>query len=330
MSGSLSARRIVAREAGGADVLRLEEVAIPAPGFGEARVVQRAIGVNFIDVYFRSGAYPAPAPPFPLGVEAAGVVEAVGAGVTTVSPGDRVAYAGPPLGAYASARLVDADRLLRVPDGIDDRTAAAMMLKGMTAEYLLHRTLPLREGDSILVHAAAGGVGLLLCQWGHALGLRVIGTVGSAEKAQLATQCGCAEVLVDPTDRLAERVRSLTGGRGVRTVFDSIGRDTFLASLDCLAPRGLLALFGQSSGRAEAIDPQLLAQKGSLYLTRPSLFDYTRSREDLVESFRRLALAVEQGSVRVHVGLELPLAEVREAHLALEGRSTTGSIVLRP
>jgi NADPH2:quinone reductase len=251
-------------------VLEWTEGEVGEPGDGEVRVKHGAVGVNFIDVYFRTGAYAAPPCPYVPGLEAAGRVTAVGAGVTDLAVGDRVAYASGPMGAYAEERLMVASRVVKVPEGISDESAAAIMLKGMTAEYLIHRTYPVKRGDVILVHAAAGGVGLLLCQWAKHLGATVIGTVGTDAKATLAADNGCDHPVVYTREDVASRVRAITGGEGVPVVYDSVGKDTFDASLDCLAPRGMMVLFGQSSGKVPPFDPQLLANKGSLFFTRPN------------------------------------------------------------
>jgi len=315
---------------GGPEVLALADVAVGDPGPGEVRLRHTAIGVNFIDVYHRTGLYPVPALPSGLGGEAAGVVEAVGEGVTGITVGQRVGYATFPHGAYAEARVVPAERLIPLPDGIDDVTAAAVLLKGMTAEYLIRRTYPVRAGDTVLFHAAAGGVGLLACQWLAHLGATVIGTVGSEAKAAIARAHGCHHVLVLGRGGFAGQVRELTGGRGVPVVFDSVGRDTFLASLDCLAPRGTLVSFGNASGKVEPFDLGLLGSKGSLYLTRPSLFTYVATRDELLASAAALFEVILAGAVRVTVGQRFPLAAAAEAHRALESRATHGSTVLVP
>jgi NADPH2:quinone reductase len=274
--------------------------------------------------------YPLPALPAVIGSEGAGRVEAVGPGVRDVAVGDRVAYAGGPTGAYSETRVLPADRLVRLPDGIEDRHAAAMMLKGMTAEYLLRRTFRVEAGQTILVHAAAGGVGLIACQWASALGATVIGTVGTREKAALAASHGCAHPIVAADEDFVARVRSITHGRGVPVVYDSVGRDTFLRSLDCLSPRGLMVSFGQSSGMVPPLDITALSAKGSLYLTRPTLFAYTATREDLLASAAALFDVVLKGAVRVEVGQTYPLREVARAHADLEARRTVGSTVLIP
>jgi NADPH2:quinone reductase len=326
----LATHAVVASRHGGPEVLIYQDVELAEPGPGEVRVRHTAIGVNFIDVYFRQGAYPGPGFPLPLGKEACGVVDAVGPGVTEVHAGDRVAYGFAPLGAYAGARLIGAEHLVHVPDGIDDRVVAAIMLKGMTAEYLLHRTCAVKKGDFVLVHAAAGGVGLLLCQWARHLGARVIGTVGTDEKAALAANNGCEHTIVYSREDVSGRVRALTAGAGVRVVYDSVGKDTFASSLDCLAPRGMLALFGQSSGKVAPIDPQILNAKGSLFLTRPSLAHYVGERAELVASADAVFGAVREGTLSVKVGAEYALKDAAKAHADLEARRTTGSTVLIP
>lgn len=313
---------------GGPDVLTLETVDASRPGAGEVLIRQTAVGLNFIDTYQRSGLYPL-ALPATLGMEAAGVVEAVGPGVADPGIGDRVAY---PMtaGAYASERIMPADRLVRIPDGVSDETAAAMMLKGMTVEYLLMRTFPVQEGQTILFHAAAGGVGLIACQWARALGAQVIGTVSTAEKAALASDHGCHHPIVTSNEDIVERVMDITGGKGVPVVYDSIGRDTFDASLKVLAPRGTLVSFGQSSGAVESFNPARLAAGGSLYYTRPGLAHYIASRDELDLSARRLFSMVDSGKVRIEVNQTYPLDDVERAHRDLEGRRTTGSTVLLP
>ena len=315
---------------GGPEVLQYEGVAVGEPAAGEALVRQHAVGVNFIDIYHRSGLYPVPLPSG-LGQEAAGVVEAVGPGVTDIAPGDRVAYAGGPLGAYAQVRTLPADRLVRLPDAIGFDTAAALMLKGLTAQYLLRRTCRVEPGDVILMHAAAGGVGLILCQWARALGVSVIGTVSTEQKAVLAREHGCDHVLVGvaPAD-LPARVRALTQGRGVRVVYDGVGRDTFMASLDCLAPLGMMVSFGNASGPVAAFEPGLLAQKGSLFLTRPTLFHYAAERTDLLSMAAELFERVIDGTVSVSIGQRHALKDCARAHEDLAARRTTGSTLLLP
>jgi NADPH:quinone reductase len=313
---------------GGPEVLRLEEVAVGDPAQGEARVRHTAVGVNFIDVYHRSGLYPLPLPSG-LGVEAAGVVEAVGAGVSHVRAGDRVAYVASP-GSYAEARLVPADRLVRLPDAIADRTAAAIMLKGLTVRALVRRTHPVKAGETVLVHAAAGGVGLIMVQWLKALGATVIGTVGSDAKAEIARRHGCDHAIVYTREDVARRVRELTGGAGVPVVYDAVGKSTFEGSLDSLAPLGLMVSFGNASGPVPPFDIGTLAKKGSLFLTRPTVFTYVARREDLESASAELFEVVASGRVKVEIGRTWPLAEAAEAHRALAARETTGSLVLVP
>jgi NADPH2:quinone reductase len=314
---------------GGPEVLQWEDVEVGEPGPGEARLRHHAVGLNFIDVYHRSGLYPVPLPSG-LGTEAAGVVEAVGADVTDLAPGDRVAYATSPLGAYAEARLMPADRLVKLPTAIGFEQAAAMMLQGLTAQYLLRRTYPVKPGDTILIHAAAGGVGLIVCQWAKALGATVIGTVGSDAKAAVARAHGCDHAIVYTREDFPARVRELTGGEGVAVVYDSIGRDTFLGSLDCLRPLGMMVSFGSASGPVAPFEPALLAQKGSLFLTRPTLFTYAARRADLSAMAAELFDVVASGKVDIAVNQRYPLREAARAHADLEARRTTGSTVLIP
>jgi NADPH2:quinone reductase len=323
-------RAVRVHEVGGPEVMRVEEVTIGQPGPGEALVRHTAIGVNFIDTYFRSGLYPAPAMPFVPGAEAAGVVEAVGPGVTAVAPGDRVAYVVT-LGAYADARLIDAGRLIRLPGDVGDRDAAAMMLKGMTVRFLLRATYPVRPETVMLVHAAAGGVGLLMGQWARHLGVgTIIGTVGGAEKAALAAANGYTHVIDYRSEDFVARVKDITGGRGVDVAYDSVGKDTFPGSLDCLKPRGLWVSFGSASGPVPPFPISLLSQKGSLYATRPTIFAYIATPEELRETAQDLFDVVRAGAVSVAARQEMPLAEVAEAHRALEGRRTSGATVLIP
>ncbi len=314
---------------GGPEAMRWEDVPTPEPGPAEALVHHTAIGLNYIDVYFRTGLYKAPSLPAILGMEAAGVVRAVGADVGGIAVGDRVAYATGPIGAYATDRVISADRLIKLPDGIDDRTAAAMMLQGMTAQYLLRRTHPVRSGETVLIHAAAGGVGLILCQWAKHLGATVIGVVSTEEKAQLAREHGASHVIIGH-DRLAAEVKRLTAGAMVPVVYDSVGKDTFGASLDCLAPFGTMVSFGNSSGPVPPTDISILGAKGSLFLTRPSLATYTASRTDLEASAKDLIEAVSSGAVQIKVNQTFPLKDAAEAHRALEARKTTGGTVLIP
>lgn len=317
-------------ETGGPEALRWEDVTVGEPGSGEVRVRHSAVGLNYIDVYHRSGLYPVAALPSGIGLEGAGVVEAVGPGVTDLEEGDRVAYASPPLGAYSESRLIPADRVVKLPDGIDLKTAAAMMLQGMTVQYLLRRTYRVEAGDSILIHAAAGGVGLIACQWARHLGARVIGTVGNDQKAELARAHGCEHPIVYTRENFTERVKEITEGEGVVAVYDSVGKDTFIGSLDCLRPLGIMVSFGNASGPLAAFDPSLLAARGSLFFTRPSLMHYTAKRDDLVASATELFEVVGCGHVRIEVNQSYPLAEAAQAHRDLEGRKTTGSTVLLP
>lgn len=316
-------------QTGGPEVLEFEEVTLAAPAAGEVHLRQTAIGLNYIDVYHRTGLYPADLPATP-GLEAAGEVISVGTGVTEVQPGDRVAYAGGPIGAYASERLIPAHRLVKLPPDISDQQAAAMMLQGMTAQYLLRRTYRVKKGETILIHAAAGGVGLIACQWAKHLGARVIGTVGSLAKAELARAHGCDETILYQEEDFVAQVRELTQGQGVAVVYDSVGRETFLKSLDCLSPMGMLVSFGQSSGAVESFNPGLLAAKGSLFLTRPSLMTYSAKRTDLLAGAAELFSAVQSGAVRIEVNQRYPLAEAAQAHSDLEARRTTGSTILLP
>ncbi len=311
---------------GGPEVLKWEEIALGKPGPGEARIRQTAAGLNFIDVYHRTGLYPVPLPSG-LGGEGAGVVEEVGAGVVDLKPGDRVAYGFAPLGSYAEARLIPADRLIKLPDRIDDKTAAAMMLKGLTVQYLIRQTYRVKKGDTILLHAAAGGVGSILSQWAKYLGATVIGTVGSDDKARLAKANGCDHVIVYTREDFVKRVEEITGGKKVPVVYDSVGRDTFLKSLDCCAALGLVALFGQSSGAVEPLNLGLLAAKGSLYVTRPTLATYGAKRESLVAMAKELFEVVESGAVKIAVNQTYVLKDAAQAHADLEARKTTGSTV---
>jgi NADPH:quinone reductase len=312
---------------GGPEVLAWQEVDVGKPGQGQVRLRHTAVGLNFIDTYQRSGLYNLPLPSG-LGSEAAGVVEEVGPGVSGLKPGDRVAYGGGPIGAYAEARIIAADRLVPVPAGITDSQAAAMMLKGMTAWYLVRRTHPVQRGETILVHAAAGGVGLILCQWAKHLGATVIGTVGDDEKAELARKNGCDHPVLYRREDFVARVSELTHGRKLPVVYDSVGKDTFYKSLDCLAPLGLMASFGQSSGAIGPVDIGILAAKGSLFLTRPTLNTYTARREDLLTAARELFEVVESRAVKIAINQTYPLHEAARAHRDLEGRKTTGQTVL--
>jgi NADPH2:quinone reductase len=311
---------------GGPDVLEWEELEVGDPGPGQIRLRQEAAGLNFIDVYHRTGLYPQQLP-FTPGVEGAGVLEAVGPDVTNLKVGDRVAYGGP-VGGYAEVRLIDADRVLKLPDGISSEQAAAMMLQGMTAEMLLRRVYPVTSGQTILVHAAAGGVGLILCQWAKALGATVIGTVGSDEKAELVRAHGCDHPIVYTRQDFVDEVGRITGGAKVPVVYDGVGRDTFMRSLDCLARRGMMVSFGNASGPVDPFPNLLLAQKGSLFLTRPTLYDYTFDRADLEQSASALFDVVASGKVKIEVGQRFRLSDAAEAHRALEARQTSGSTVL--
>jgi len=316
-------------ETGGPEVMKWEEADPGNPGEGQVLVRNTACGLNFIDVYFRTGLYKGPELPFTPGMEGAGVVEAVGKGVSDLSEGDRVAYAGP-IGAYAERRLMPADRLVPVPGGIEDQTAAAMMLKGMTAQYLLRRAYPVQKGDTILIHAAAGGVGLIACQWAKSIGATVIGTVGSEEKAKLAADHGCDHPIVYTREDFVERVKEITGGAGCAVVYDSVGRDTFERSLDCQRRRGMMVTFGQSSGPIPPVDTGLLNTKGSLYMTRPTLVHYIAERQELLDTANELFEMVTSGKVRIEVQQPYALKDAVKAHQDLEGRRTTGSTVLIP
>jgi NADPH2:quinone reductase len=311
---------------GGPEALSWSEVGVGQPGEGQVRLRQTAIGLNFIDVYHRTGLYPQPSPFIP-GVEAAGRVEAVGPDVDGLKPGDRVAYAGP-IGAYAEARLIDADRLVKLPDTISDEQAAAMMLQGMTVHMLLRRVYPVSTGDTILVHAAAGGVGLIMCQWAAALGATVIGTVSTDEKAELAHAHGCAHPIVSTRQDFVAEVDRITKGARLPVVYDSVGRDTFMRSLECIRPRGLMVSFGNASGPVEPLSPLLLAQKGSLFLTRPTLFHYISTRAELETAASELFEMVLGGKVKIEVKQRFRLEDAADAHRALEARQTTGSTVL--
>jgi NADPH2:quinone reductase len=314
-------------EYGGPDVLKWEEVKVGEPGPGEVRIKQTAIGLNFIDIYLRTGLYPQPSFPFIPGMEGAGIVTAVGEGVRDLKVGRRVAYAGP-AGAYAEERLIAADRVVKIPSEVSDETAAAIMLKGMTAQYLLRRTYKVERDTTLLFHAAAGGVGLIACQWAHSLGATVIGTVGSAGKALIARAHGCDHVINIREEDLVAKVKDYTKGKGVDVVYDSIGKETFPASLDCLKPLGTWVSFGQSSGPVPEFKITLLSQKGSLFATRPSLNDYTRSRKDLVATANDLFEVIGACKVKIAVNQTYPLVDAARAHHDLESRLTTGSTVL--
>ena len=323
------AKAVRFHKTGGPEVLVYEDVDVGAPGDGQALIRNTTVGLNFIDTYHRSGLYPLPLPSG-IGLEAAAVVEAVGKGVTNVKPGDRVGYAGGPPGAYSEQRLIPADRLVKVPAGVSDREVAAMMLKGLTVQYLIRRVYRVEKGETVLFHAAAGGVGLIACQWLKALGATVIGTVGSDEKARIAKAHGCDHTIVYTRENFVDRVKEITGGAKVPVVFDSVGKDTFAGSLDCLKPRGLLAVFGNGSGPVSAFDLNLLAGKGSLYVTRPTLMTYTARREDLESAAKELFDVVKSGKVKIEVNQSYALKDAAQAHRDLEGRKTTGSTVLLP
>jgi NADPH2:quinone reductase len=317
-------------QTGGPEVMQWDEVEAGDPGPGEVRIRHTAIGVNFIDTYHRSGLYPLPLPAS-IGREAAGIVEALGPGVTEVAIGDRVAYCtGSSLGSYAEVRVAPVERLIKLPEGITDAQAASMMLKGLTCQYLLRRTYPLRSGDTILFHAAAGGVGQIACQWTKALGVTMIGTVGSDEKAELAKSLGCAHTINYSRESFVEKTRELTAGKGVPVVYDGVGKDTFMASLDCLSRFGLMVLFGNASGAVTAFNPGIMAQKGSLYMTRPTLDTYAGSRAELVAMADDLFNLVLAGKIKIEPSKMFALKDAAEAHRELEARRTTGSIILVP
>ena len=324
------AKAIRIHETGGPEVMRFEDYDPGRPAAGEALVRHEAVGLNFIDVYQRNGTYPLPSLPAVLGMEGAGVVEAVGEGVTEVAAGDRVAYAGLPPGAYAEKRLIPAHRLVRLPDAISTSQGAAMMLQGMTARYLLHGCYKVKSGDRILIHAAAGGVGLIVCQWANHLGATVIGTVGSEKKAELARAHGCHHTILYDREDFSERTREITDGRGVDVVYDSVGQATFMKSLDCLRPMGMMVSFGQSSGLVAPFNPGILSAKGSLFLTRPTLMTYTARRDDLLEHAHDLFEVVQSGAVKIEVRQTYALSEAATAHADLEARKTTGSTILLP
>jgi len=323
------AQAIRFHKAGGPEELSFDTVDVPAPGAGEVRVRHTAIGVNYIDTYHRSGLYPLPLPSG-VGTEAAGVAEAVGAGVTDFKRGDRVAYCTTAVGAYSTERNVPADKLVKIPDGVDDRAAASLMLKGLTVQYLFRQTHRLQAGETVLFHAAAGGVGLIACQWARALGVTMIGTAGSDEKAALAREHGCAHTIVYTRENFVERVKAITGGKGVPVVYDGVGKDTFPGSLDCLSPRGLFVSFGSASGAIAAFNIGLLAQKGSLYATRPTLFNYASTPDKLRAMAEEMFALVREGKLKAEIGQTFALRDAAEAHRALESRKTTGATVLLP
>ena len=317
-------------ETGGPEVLLWEDFDPGPPKPGEVLLRHEAIGINFIDVYHRTGLYPLPDLPATPGMEGAGIVEAVGKGVTEVAVGDRVAYAGLPPGAYAEVRLIPAHRLVKLPEGIPIRQGASMMLQGMTARYLLRGCYPVKAGDTILIHAAAGGVGSIVCQWAKHIGAMVIGTVGSPEKAELAVANGCDHPILYNKEDFVSKVNEITNGDGVDVVYDSVGQYTFMKSLDCLRPMGMMVSFGQSSGPVPPFDPSVLSMKGSLFLTRPTLMTYTAKREDLLLHAQDLFEVMEKGAVKIEIRQTYPLAQVAQAHRDLEGRRTTGSSILHP
>jgi NADPH2:quinone reductase len=316
-------------QTGGPEVLQWESVAVGEPGPGEARVRHTAVGLNYIDTYHRSGLYKLPLPSG-IGLEAAGVVEAVGPGVTDIAKGDRVAYCGGPPGSYAEVRVMPADKLVKLPDGVSDRSAATLMLKGLTVEYLFRQTFPLKGGETILFHAAAGGVGLIACQWARALGVTMIGTVGSDEKAALAKANGCAHTIVYTRENFVERVKELTGGQGVPVVYDSVGKDSFPASLDCLKRRGMFVSFGNTSGPIAAFDIGLLLQKGALFATRPSIAMYAATRQDLLRMADEMFALVKAGKIVSEARQTYALKDATQAHRDLEARKTTGATLLLP
>lgn len=314
---------------GGPEVLQWEVVDVPSPAPGEVRIRHAAVGLNFIDTYHRTGLYPLPLPAG-IGLEGAGTVEALGEGVSELAVGDRVAYAGGPVGAYAEVRNIPAHRLLKLPESIDFDTAAAMMLQGLTAAYLLRKTYRVQPGDAVLIHAAAGGVGLIACQWAKALGATVIGTVGSAAKAELAKAHGCDHVINYSTENFTQRVREITGGEGVAVVYDGVGKDTFAGSLDSLRPMGMMVTYGNASGPVPPLDLLQLSQKGSLFVTRPTLMNYTARREDLLALGEELFAMVVAAKVKIEVHQRYALRDATQAHIDLEARKTTGSTILIP
>jgi NADPH2:quinone reductase len=323
-------KAIRVHETGGPEVLRWDEVEVGRPGPGEVLLRQTVVGLNFIDTYHRTGLYPLPSLPAIVGMEGAGVVEEVGPDVTQIKVGSRVAYAGMPLGAYAEVRLMPAERLVSLPDNISDNQAAGMMLKGLTAQYLVRATYPVKSGETVLVHAAAGGVGLILCQWAKHLGATVIGTVSTGEKAALVRSHGCDHPILYTRENVVERVEELTDGKGVPVVYDSVGKDTFFASLGCLRPRGLMVTYGNSSGAVPPISLLELSKRGSLYVTRPTLMNYTASREELLANAAELFDVAASEAVKIEVNQTYALKDAAQAHRDLEARKTTGSTVLIP
>ncbi len=325
----MDATVVVAREAGGPEVLQVETRSLGKPGEGEVLVRQTAIGLNYIDTYHRSGLYPVEFPAG-IGLEAAGVIEAVGSGVYDLAVGDRVAYCTGPLGAYATARVMPTTTLVRLPDGVDDRSAAAMMLKGLTVQYLIRQLYPVQEGQTVLFHAAAGGVGLIACQWLNAMGVRVIGTVGSAEKGALARSYGCHHIINYREENVPERVKALTEGQGVPVVYDGVGADTWEMSLDCLEPTGLMVSFGNASGAVPPVNLGQLAAKGSLFVTRPTLMTYARTPQRIQNMANDLFRRVRSGDISIRIDQTYPLSEAEQAHRDLQDRKTTGSTVFLP
>jgi len=314
---------------GGPEEMKWEEIDVPAPKENEVLIKHKVIGLNYIDTYFRSGLYPAPLPTG-IGMEAAGIIEEIGPGVAGFSAGDRVAYASRPLGSYSGKRTFPIDSLIKIPDEISDELAAAIMLKGMTAEYLIKRTFKVEAGQTVLFHAVAGGVGLIACQWLKAIGATVIGTVGSREKATLAKANGCDHTILYKEENFVEKVKEITNNKGVPVVYDSVGKDTSLQSLDCLSALGLLVIFGNSSGNAPPIDPGMLAAKGSLYITRPTLFSYNSTRERLIQSAEKVFKMIKNESISIKIGAKYALKDAVQAHKDLEGRKTSGSTLLIP
>ena len=325
----MAVKAIRLQKVGGPEVLQFHDIDLPPPASGQVRVKHTVIGVNFIDTYHRSGLYPISLPSG-LGLEAAGIVETIGEGVSSLKIGERVAYCSGPIGAYAEANNVPVERVVKLPSGLTDEIVAASLLKGMTTQYLLKRTFPVKHGDTILFHAAAGGVGLIACQWASHLGATVIGTVGSDDKIELAKSHGCAHVLNTRKDDWVKRVREITNGNGVRVVYDSIGKNTWSGSLDCLSVRGFMVSFGNSSGAVPAFEPGILSAKGSLYLTRPTLMHYTRGPQELQETADDLFSIITSGAVRISVNQRFKLKDARAAHEALHSRATTGATVLLP
>ncbi|WP_286829349.1 MULTISPECIES: quinone oxidoreductase family protein [Kordiimonas] len=314
---------------GGTDVLKWQDVELSAPGVGEVRIRHTAIGLNFIDTYHRTGLYPLPLPATP-GLEAVGVVEAVGDGVGGLAVGDRVGYPIGPIGAYAEARNIPADKIVKIPDSVSDEDAAALMLKGCTVEFLTERLYPVKAGETVLLHAAAGGLGLIACQWLKALGATVIGTVGSEEKAELARANGCTHTVLYRDEDFVARVREITNGEGVPVVYDSVGKATFMGSLDCLKRRGVMVTFGNATGPVDPVPPALLAQKGSLFLTRPTLMDYAATRADMVHSTSRVFEMIASGKLKSQINQRFALKDAAKAHEALEARKTSGQTILIP